>query len=224
MEANYVVSHAKFVDSADPGGSGSTYEAPASRNVFGWYREKQTISNPDTDDHVSARPTVVLVPDVSPYAPRDCVVLPGQTPEADRTFFVTEDIRDYTKGPFGFRPGGEIVLTTTRTFGAQTVILRSYANGVGRNRLNQPDRQPTDVEWRNVSMRPLRATESETLTDVATGVWRCVGEAIPAAVNAKATDEMIFNGDTYQITSVEPFAEMSGAVSHVRITCQRQEK
>lgn len=107
-------------------------------------------------------------------------------------------------------------------FGNQTVVLREFTNGTTRNRLNQPVPAEHDVTVTGCLMRPFRPTEVVTLTDIATEVWRCTMPPVTAALNATAAGELEYLGNPYQITGVEPFPDLSGAIDHVRITCQRQ--
>lgn len=108
MEANQVVQHAKYTGSTDSDGypTGDEYEGPVSRKVFGWYPLSSQLSATGDYDRRVVTSKVVMVPDVSPYSPRDKVILPG----SDTEYWVSEDVRDYTTGPFGYRPGGEVVL------------------------------------------------------------------------------------------------------------------
>lgn len=83
------------------------YGSSVVREVYGWYPQASQV--PFGNDDVSLRvktSLVLLVPDVSVYKVRDKVVVPGKTDP----FFVSEDVRDYTTGPFGYQPGGEIVV------------------------------------------------------------------------------------------------------------------
>lgn len=120
MQASFTVSHAKYTGSTDSDGypTGDAYAAPVSRVVFGWYPLSSQL-NPSGDyDRRIVTSKVVMVPDVAPYSPRDKVVLPdangvlsGTEDEvAKRTYWVSQDVRDYTTGPFGYKPGGEVVL------------------------------------------------------------------------------------------------------------------
>lgn len=108
------------------------------------------------------------------------------------------------------------------SFGSQTVTLRSFANGVTRDRLNQLEQTPTDITVAGCLMRPYRPTEQVALTDVATEIWRCTTPPVEATLTATAAGVLLYQGDTYQITGVEPFPDLSGAIDHVRITCQLQ--
>lgn len=108
--------------------------------------------------------------------------------------------------------------------GSQTVVLREFSVGTTKDRLNQAQPVPNNTTVTGCLMRPFRPTEVVTLTDIATNVWRCTAPPVPAALNATAAGELDYDGDTYQIIAVEPFPDFEGVISHVRITCQRQEK
>lgn len=108
MEASFVVSHATYTGSTDSDGypTGDAYDEPVDRKVFGWYPLSSQLSPAGEYDRRVVTSKVVLVPDTAPYAPRDRVVLP----DSDTEYYVSEDVRNYNTGPFGFRPGGEVVL------------------------------------------------------------------------------------------------------------------
>lgn len=118
MEAIHTLVHAKYTGSSDEDGypTGDVYEDPVERPAYAIYPLSSELDNTATYDRRVITSQVVLVPDVSPYSPRDIVRLPGTKPEAERTYFVSEDVRDYSNGPFGFKPSlgatafGEIVL------------------------------------------------------------------------------------------------------------------
>lgn len=114
MQANFTVSHAAYVGSTDSDGypTGDGYGSPVDRLVFGWYPLSSQLSPAGEYDRRVVTSKVVLVPDPSVFSPRDRVILPGSGDVDSRTFFVSEDVRDYTTGPFSYKPGGEIVLET----------------------------------------------------------------------------------------------------------------
>lgn len=105
---------------------------------------------------------------------------------------------------------------------SQTVVLREWTVGPTRDRLNQPVKVPNDTTVEGCLMRPYRPSEAVTLTDIATEIWYCTAPPVAAALNATAADELDYDGQTFQITGVEPFCDFSGAADHVKITCQRQ--
>jgi hypothetical protein len=85
--------------------NGDTYDDPEPRDTFGWYPlTSQINSDADYDRRVIDK-RVVMVPDATVYTVRDQITFPG-----DDIWFVSEDLRDYTTGPFPYRPGGEIVV------------------------------------------------------------------------------------------------------------------
>lgn len=108
----YTVSHAKYTGSTSSDGypTGDTYATAVDRTVSGWYPLSSNLSPAGEYDRRVITSKVVLVPDASPFSARDKVVLPGTEPVEDRTYFVSEDVRDYNTGPYGYNPGGEIVI------------------------------------------------------------------------------------------------------------------
>ena len=110
----------------------------------------------------------------------------------------------------------------TIQFGGQTVTLRSSTDGEERDELNQPIPVVSDATWSGVLMRPLSGRETVQQTDVATQEWRCTGPPTTASVAATAADQLVYDGNTYQISTVEVFPGPDGRAHHVRITCQRQ--
>jgi len=108
MQANFVVSHYQYTGSTDSDGypTGDAYGDPVLRRVFGWYPLSSQLNMTGDYDRRVVTSKVVMVPDVSPYSPRDKVVLP----DSDTEYWVSEDVRDYTTGPFGYKPGGEVIL------------------------------------------------------------------------------------------------------------------
>lgn len=112
MIAKYTVSHAKYTASSDDDGypTGDTYATAVDRKAFAIYPLASQLNMTGDYDRRVVTSKVIMVPDVSPYSPRDRVVLPGDDNLEERTYFVSEDVRDYTTGPFSYRPGGEVVL------------------------------------------------------------------------------------------------------------------
>lgn len=105
--------HAKYLGSTDSDGypTGDGYESsPTERDSYGWYPLSSQLSQAQEYDRRVTTSKVVLVPDPKVFSARDRVTLPGAEAEADRTYFVSEDIRDYTTGPYGYDPGGEVVI------------------------------------------------------------------------------------------------------------------
>ena len=83
----------------------ATYEAAETRTVYGWQPEALGVDNLSDDEH-SMRVTdriEILVPDITPYSALDRITLGGQVYRVDQ-------IRDYDPGPFGYQPGGVVVV------------------------------------------------------------------------------------------------------------------
>lgn len=108
MQATLQVSHSPYTGSTDADGypTGDGYGTAVNRPVYGWYPLSSQLDSTGAYDRRLITSKVMMVPDVSPYSPRDKVVLPG----SDTEYWVSEDVRDYTTGPFPYKPGGEIVL------------------------------------------------------------------------------------------------------------------
>lgn len=110
MEASYTVKHEAYTGSTDSEGypTGDDFADPVDRAVFGWYPLSSQLNPSMEYDRRVITSKVLLVPDATLYSARDRVTLPaGDDGDA---YFVSEDVRDYNTGPFGFKPGGEVVL------------------------------------------------------------------------------------------------------------------
>lgn len=103
----YTIQHSVYLGSTDDEGypTGDAYGDPVDREVYGWYPLSSQLDPSMDYDRRVITSKVLQVPDVSPFKVRDKVTLPG-----DDEYFVSEDVRDYNTGPFGFNPGGEVVL------------------------------------------------------------------------------------------------------------------
>jgi hypothetical protein len=113
MDATYTITHKPYTGSTDSDGypTGDEYGSPVSRRVFGWYPLSSQLSPAGEYDRRVITSKVLQVPDVSVYSPRDRVALPGDDVADDnKAYFVSADVRDYNTGPFGFKPGGEVIL------------------------------------------------------------------------------------------------------------------
>jgi hypothetical protein len=110
VKQTVTIQHAKYQTGGGDDNEGypnaDSYDAAVSRDVFGWYALSSEMS-PSADynrrviDH-----RAILVSDTTVYTVRDQIVFPGD----DTPWFVSEDVHDYTTGPFSYRPGGEIVV------------------------------------------------------------------------------------------------------------------
>jgi hypothetical protein len=107
MEALKTVGHAKYVGSMSADGypGSPTFQPTVRRPSYGWYPQASEVplGNDDYTQRVISS-LVVGVPDVTVYAPGDLVVIDAEN------FIVSEDVRDFTTGPFGTGPGGVIIV------------------------------------------------------------------------------------------------------------------
>ena len=117
MRAKFAITHAPFTGSTAADGTAGPpqYGTPVSREVFGWYPKSSELvggapgASSANDDYTHRVNTslVVLVPDVSVYKSGDKVTIDSAA------YLVSEDVRDFTTGPFGYKPGGQIVVEKT---------------------------------------------------------------------------------------------------------------
>lgn len=115
LAAKFTIQHKKYTGSTDVDGypSQDVHDPAVSRKAYGWYPLSSVLNMTGDYDRRVITSKVLLVPDVGPYAPRDEIILPqpADHPEAERTYFVSEDVRDYSTGPFvSSTKGGEIIL------------------------------------------------------------------------------------------------------------------
>lgn len=106
MQAKYTIAHQVYQGSSDADGypTGDTYAAAVNRPAYGIYPLSSQLDPSMEYDRRIITSKVVGVPDTSVYSARDKVTLNGEE------YFVSEDVRDYTTGPFTPGPGGEIIL------------------------------------------------------------------------------------------------------------------
>lgn len=110
VKADRTVLHAPYTGSTVTDGTQGPpqYGTPVTRNVFGWYPQSSEV--PVGNDDVSLRvktSLIVLVTDTSVFKAGDKVTVDGQT------YLVSEDVRDWSKGPFTSKQRGQIVVEKT---------------------------------------------------------------------------------------------------------------
>lgn len=111
------------------------------------------------------------------------------------------------------------------SFGRQTVIFVTISEDPdSRDRYNQPQKVRTEVPVAGCRFRPLTFREKLELGDIATEVWRCTAPPHPAVMGAKAIDEVIVDGVTYQIIGgARTFADMVGRPFKITVQCEKRE-
>lgn len=105
--------------------------------------------------------------------------------------------------------------------GNDTVTFRSFTLGAG-DRLGVREPMPVNVDVAGCSMQQLRFSEKVTETDVAMETWHCIAPPVEAAVTMTTTGELVFKGNTYQVTGVRPYSDLNGSVDHVTVACEFQ--
>lgn len=106
MEADKTISHAAYIGATSSDGypTADTFADPVQRGVYGWYPGDTQLSNDADYTRRIVQSQTVLVPDATPYSLRDKIIFP-----AGDEWFVT-NVNDYTTGPFGYHPGGEVTV------------------------------------------------------------------------------------------------------------------
>jgi hypothetical protein len=104
--AKYTVQHSVYTGSTDADGypTGDAYTAPTDRPAYGLDELSSRLDISAEYDRRVITSKILGVPDPTVYSPRDKVEWYGDL------YFVSEDVRDYTTGPFSRGPGGEVVL------------------------------------------------------------------------------------------------------------------
>lgn len=107
MRKKRAIRYAPYAGSTDSEGypTGDVYGTEVDRDAWGWYPLSSQLSPAGEYDRRVITSKVMLVENPTDYAPRDKVILP-----TDDVYFVSEDMRDYAKGPYRDFNGGEIVL------------------------------------------------------------------------------------------------------------------
>lgn len=105
--------------------------------------------------------------------------------------------------------------------GSQTVTVRSYTLS-GRDRLNAPIKTPVDIVFTGVSMQPMTVSETVTLTDVETEMWKCFLPPTSAALTITTTSEVLYNNMTFQVIGAKPGVDFMGRSDHVELDLKKQ--
>lgn len=110
MDAARPILHASYVAASEDGDgypAPEVWGAPVERLVYGWYPQSSQVPVATELTQRIINSKAILVPDVSVFKPGDEVKFPGD----EDPYRVSEDVRDYTNGPFSYAPGGEVVVT-----------------------------------------------------------------------------------------------------------------
>ena len=106
MFAKYTVQHSAYTGSTDADGypTGDEWDEPVDRVAYGLEPLASRLDSSMTYDRRVISSKILGVPDPTVYSPRDKVSWYGVD------YFVSEDVRDYTTGPFSPGPGGDVIL------------------------------------------------------------------------------------------------------------------
>ena len=106
--------------------------------------------------------------------------------------------------------------------GAQTVTVRNYSTGSTRDRFNAPVKTATSTTVFGAAMQPMTVSETVTLTDVETELWRCLLPPVAAALAVTTTSEIVYNNMTYQVLGAKPQVSLMGLTEHVALDLKKQ--
>lgn len=105
--------------------------------------------------------------------------------------------------------------------GGQTVTVRNFTSN-SRDRFNMPVKTPVDTVVSGVSMQPVSTSETVTLTDVATDLWKCFLPPVAAALAATTVSQILYNGAVFEVLGARPGVDFAGNTDHVLLDLKRQ--
>ncbi len=105
--------------------------------------------------------------------------------------------------------------------GAQTVTVRNYTS-TARDRFNSPIKTAVDTVVTGCSIQPVSVTESVTLTDIETEMWKCFMPAVTAALSADTKSEIVYDGMVFQVLGARPGVDLMGCRDHVALDLKKQ--
>lgn len=118
------------------------------------------------------------------------------------------------------------------SFGGETVAIVTVGEDLNdRDRYQKPKKTRIETAVSGCRFRPLNSKERNDMTtakekkDMGEKVadpWKLTAPPVPAVMNAKNTDELKFNGITYQLLGVpRVFSDFSGRPYKVTIIVER---
>jgi hypothetical protein len=105
--------------------------------------------------------------------------------------------------------------------GAQTVTVRNYTTS-GRDRMNQPVKTAVDVTVKGCAMQPISTSETVSLTDVETELWKCFLPPVAAALAVTTASEIVYNAMTFQVLGARPQVDLTGVTDHIAVDLKKQ--
>lgn len=119
------------------------------------------------------------------------------------------------------------------SFGGETVLLVTVGQDLNdRDVFNKPAKTRTETPIRNCRFRPLNSKERNDMTtskekkdslgERVADPWKLTAPPVGAILNAKNTDEIMFQGNTYQVIGVPRiFTDFSGRPFKVTVIVER---
>ena len=129
------------------------------------------------------------------------------------------------------------MLNIPHEFGGQTVGFITVTETGTPGYLGVKEQVRTLVLAHKVRFRPLRTDEVNGTTNVTTGMWKLTAPPSIAALAAKSTGEIVYDGTdspnlpdegvTEHVFLIDGFnqpkPEMHGAIHHVTVLCKKQD-
>lgn len=119
------------------------------------------------------------------------------------------------------------------SFGGETVYIVSVGEDLSnRDVFKNPAKVRAETAVRGCRFRPLNSKERNDMTTAkekkdslgerVADPWKLTAPPVPAVMNAKNTDELKFNGNTFQLIGVpRVFTDFSGRPYKVTIVVER---
>lgn len=108
-------------------------------------------------------------------------------------------------------------------FGDQTIVLTTVSTSGEPGYLGLATQVRTDVTIAGCHGRVLSTAEVDAQTDTATEIWKWTVPPVAAALAAKPSGELTYQGRVFQIDGpVMPKTDTAGQVHHVTILAKRQ--
>ncbi|MGJ6124697.1 hypothetical protein QN239_19200 [Mycolicibacterium sp. Y3] len=112
-----------------------------------------------------------------------------------------------------------------RPFGRQTITFVSVTEDVTvLDRLKKPAQVRVSMDVAGCHWRPLAATDTISETgDVVTDPWKATCPPLPAVLAAKAKDEVVVGGVTYQIVGGPRVFDNANGPFKCTVICERKD-
>lgn len=70
-------------------------------------------------------------------------------------------------------------------------------------------------------MQPISTSETVSLTDVETELWKC-SPPVAAALAVTTASEIVYNAMTFQVLGARPQVDLTGVTDHIAVDLKKQ--